>query len=58
MKYYVEGKMKVGTITQKFVKEIDAISEKRAKEIILTKLGSDHKLKRTQIEITKVEVAK
>ena len=57
MKYYVEGKMKIGTITQKFVKQIDAQSEKRAKEIVLSKIGSDHKLKRTQIEITNVEVA-
>lgn len=55
MKYNVEGTMKIAGTTQAFAKEIEAISPKRAQEIVLMKLGSDHKLKRTQIEIKKVE---
>ena len=57
MKYNVEGTMKIKGTTQTFVKEMDADSEKRAREKTLERLGSDHRLKRTQIDIKKVEEA-
>lgn len=57
MKFIVEGKMRIGGTEQKFSKEIDAESEKRANEMILERLGADHRLKRTQIEIVSVKEA-
>jgi len=56
-KYKVEGTMKIAGNAQKFTKEIEAVSEARARDIILMRIGADHKLKRTQIEIKKVEAA-
>jgi ribosomal protein L20A (L18A) len=54
MKYTVAGTMKIGGTTQTFSKEIEAASQSRAHEMVLQRLGSDHKLKRTQIEIKSV----
>ncbi|MFA5108875.1 MAG: 50S ribosomal protein L18Ae [Candidatus Micrarchaeia archaeon] len=54
MKFVVEGKMKIKGEDKQFVKEIDAISKKRAEELVTQKLGADHKLKRSQITILKV----
>ena len=55
MKFIVEGKFILGSNVQPFVKEIDAISKKRAEEIVLRKIGSDHKLKSTQIKIVSIK---
>ncbi|MFH1306916.1 MAG: 50S ribosomal protein L18Ae [Candidatus Micrarchaeota archaeon] len=55
MKFVVEGKMRMGERIESFVKEIEAASRKRAEELVLQKLGADHKLKRSQIKIEKVE---
>lgn len=42
---------------QEFTKEIDAKNASVAEEHILSQLGSEHGLKRTQIEITDVTAA-
>ena len=42
---------------QNFTKEIDAVNENVAKEHVLSQIGSEHGLKRTQIEITGVSAA-
>lgn len=57
MKFIVEGKMNIGMggEARKFVKEITAASKAQAVEIVMKKIGSDHKLKRTQIKIDKAE---
>ncbi len=58
MKYLVNGSMKVNGAWKAFVKEMEAASEPRVREMVLTNIGADHRLKRTQIKISSVEAMK
>ena len=58
MKYTVYGQMYVNKEWKSFIKEMEADSDPRAREKIMTRLGSDHGVKRTQIKIDKVEAVK
>lgn len=51
MKYIVEGTFVDGKQTRKFVKEIDATSETRAKELAYQKIGADHHIGRSKVKI-------
>lgn len=57
--YRIEGYMLVGhdraPTWQKFVKEVRALSERQALEQVYSVLGSNHKVRRKQIRIAKVE---
>ena len=44
--------------TQPFSKEIEAVNEDRALDKIYSLFGSNHKVKRTQIKIEKIEETK
>ena len=55
MKYLVSGSMKIKGVWKAFVKEMEAASEPRVREMVFTNIGSGHRLKRTQIKITSVE---
>ena len=55
MKYTVYGQMYVKKEWKSFIKELSDESESRVREQVLTRLGADHRLKRTQIRITTVE---
>lgn len=54
MKFIVEGTMQQRGKPQAFVKEIEAASTSRAKELAYTLIGSDHALARGQVKIAKV----
>ncbi len=56
MKYVVSGLIKRDNT--KFSREVDAKSEKHAKDVVLAFFGSKHKLKRSWIEFSAVEAAK
>jgi len=58
MKYLVSGSMKVKGVWKVFVKEMEADSESRVREMVLTNIGADHRLKRTQIKVKTVEAMK
>ncbi len=55
MKYFVEGVMTIANKEKKFLKEINAQSDKLAKEKALTILGANYKIPRTKIKVTLVE---
>lgn len=55
MKFVVSGVMKIKGVPKAFVKELEAASESRSRELIYQQIGSDHRLSRTQIKITKIE---
>lgn len=57
-KYTVYGQMYVNKQWNSFIKEMEADSDSRVREKTMTRLGSDHGLKRTQIKIDKVEAVK
>jgi ribosomal protein L20A (L18A) len=52
MKFLVSGMIKIGS--RKFKKEIEAASERRARELAYTLLGAQQGLSRTQIAIDSV----
>lgn len=54
MKYELTGKFKLVNEIQKFTKIVEAESEKLARLKVLSKLGSDHRVKRQDIEIEEV----
>lgn len=54
--YLVTGRFEMGWIDdQGFIMEVAAPSQEKAKEQIMSELGSKHKVKRRQIKIEKVE---
>ena len=55
MKYELNGTFKISKYVQKFTKIVEAESEKLARLKVLSKLGSDHRVKRQSIEITEVK---
>jgi large subunit ribosomal protein LX len=55
MKFLIEGKFRAGVQWEKFSKEIEAKSEKHAREIVLSTYGSQHKVERRLIEINTVK---
>lgn len=55
MKFVVEGTFTVGKDIRPFTKELEAISESRARELVLTKIGADHHIGRSRIKISSVE---
>ena len=55
MKFFVEGTMLISGKERKFVKELEAASEVRAKEIAFCELGANHKVPRSRIKISLVE---
>jgi len=58
MKYTVYGQMYVNKEWKSFIKEMEADSEPRVREKTMTRLGSDHGVRRTQIKIDNVEGVK
>ncbi len=56
MKYVVTGMIRKEK--SKFAKEVDAKSEKHAKDLVLSFFGSKHGIKRAGIEINGVKPAK
>jgi len=57
-KFTISGQMKMGSITQKFTKSLKADSKKLAELYTYSKLGSDHKVKRSDIKIEDIKEAK
>ena len=55
MKFLIEGKFRAGVQWEKFSKEVESKSEKHAREIILSTLGSQHKIERRLIEINSIK---
>lgn len=49
--YSFSGKIQMGKFQQKFEKEVEAESEKHAKEKLYSELGSEHNVTRGQIEL-------
>ena len=54
MKFEITGTFRIGDGRQNFTKLVEAESEKLAQLKVLSKLGSDHKVKRRDIEIKAV----
>ncbi len=54
MRWKVRGRFKMGKEWIKFEKEIDAPSEKLAREYTYSILGSNHKVLRKHVEIEEV----
>lgn len=57
MKFVVKGEMVLGRERRKFAKEIEAPSEKRARELAYSVLGSGHGLVRSRIVINEIAKA-
>ncbi|MCJ7450327.1 MAG: 50S ribosomal protein L18Ae [Candidatus Nanohaloarchaeota archaeon QJJ-9] len=57
MRFKATGKAKMGDHTQPFEKEIEAETEKYAREKLYSTIGSKHQINRTKIEIEKLEEA-
>ena len=57
MKFLVEGKFKAGVQWEKFSKEVEAKSERHAREKVLSTYGSKHKVERRLIKIKSVKEA-
>ncbi len=58
MKFVVVGQMFIKKKHRKFVKELAAASASRARELVYQKLGADHHIPRSSIEIASVEEMK
>ena len=56
--FKVTGSFRMGRKPNPFVKEVAAKDKKAAEEVILSDLGSKHKVKRYDITIDKVEELK
>ena len=55
MKFLIEGKFRAGVQWEKFSKEVEAKSERHARETVLSTYGSQHKVERRLIEINSVK---
>jgi large subunit ribosomal protein LX len=55
--FTVSGRFQTRTGTKAFTKEIEAPNENVAREHTYAKIGSEHGLKRTQVEINEVTAA-
>ena len=58
MKFKIHGRFKKGRIEQVFNKEISATRKELALERVYSHVGSNHKIKRSQVEIISVEELK
>lgn len=58
MKFLVEGVVRLGSSKRKFRKEVEARSERMAREYTYKLLGSHHRIKRTMVEIKSVKEVK
>jgi len=54
-KFLVTGKIGRGKVAKPFEKQVEAASEKLAREICLSLLGSNAGIKRSAVEIASVE---
>jgi len=52
--YRINGKFLMGEDWQRFTKEVIAPNEKKAREILLSDMGSKHRVKRRSIDIKEV----
>ena len=52
--YKVSGKFMMGDAWQSFTKEVVGESEKDVREVIFSRLGSKHRVKRAKIQISEV----
>ena len=55
--FTVSGRFQSRGGTQEFTKTVDAVNENVAREHVLAQLGSQHNLKRTQVELSEVTAA-
>jgi len=55
VKFEVTGTMKAGGNVRPFVKEIEAGSEERAREVAYQRIGADHHIGREKVKIKSVE---
>lgn len=55
MKYSIDGEMLLKGEKRKFHKEVEAENQKRALELVYTKLGSNHRMSRSNITIASVQ---
>jgi large subunit ribosomal protein LX len=55
--FTVSGRFQSRGGTQEFTKTIEAVNENVAREHVLAQLGSQHNLKRTQVELSEVTAA-
>ncbi len=53
--FRVSGTIPMGRRTQRFAKEVAARDSDHALEIVLSDLGSKHRLRRRQVRVAKVE---
>ncbi len=55
MKFKIQGAAEVGRETLPFEKEIEAKTEKHAKDVVYSIYGSKHGVSRSKIEINSIE---
>ncbi len=53
--FRIKGKFQMGNVMQPFTKEIRALKKEHAIEIVMSDLGSKHKVKRRKIKIDEVK---
>ena len=56
--FEISGQMRIGRRMQAFTKKVKANSKKLAEAYTYSKLGSDHNLKRANIQIADIKEAK
>lgn len=56
--FRIKGSFTKSGTTANFTKELRSVNQERAIELLYNLLGSHHKVKRAQIFIEKIEVAK
>ncbi len=54
MKYLIQGKMRIHKEWRKFSKEVEADTEKYARELVYSLLGSQNGVKRSEVKIESV----
>lgn len=55
MKYEAEGSFRMGRERRRFVKTVEAEDEERARDKVRSLLGSEHRVRRNEIDIERLE---
>lgn len=55
--FRIRGSFRKGDTTENFTKELRSVSQERATELLYSLLGSNHKVKRAQVFIEKIDIA-
>ena len=54
MKFRINGEVKIGSENRKFSREVDAKSERHAKELVYSLFGSQGGVKRVNVKIAEI----